>query len=60
MNSKTSGTFDPYRHLILIVNITDKTNLKRSDKDVDYQILAFSMHGKLWKRHTKTINLRRV
>ena len=47
MSSKNSRTFDPYRHLILIANITNKTNLKRSDKDVAYQILAFTMHAKL-------------
>ena len=31
MNSKNSGTFDPHR---LLLNLTDKINLKRSDKYV--------------------------
>ena len=29
MNSENSNTFDPFR---LIINISDKINLKRSDK----------------------------
>ena len=29
MNSKNSGTSDPHR---LLINLTDKMNLKRSDK----------------------------
>ena len=31
MNSKNSGTLDPHR---LLLNLTDKINLKRSDKYV--------------------------
>ena len=32
MNSENSGIFDPHR---LLPNLTDKINLKRSDKYVD-------------------------
>ena len=39
MNSENSETTDPHK---LLVNLTDKINLKRSDKI--YQILAFTMH----------------
>ena len=41
MNSKISGTSDPHRQ---ILNLTDKINLKRSDKCVAlslYQTLAY-------------------
>ena len=31
MNSKNSGTYDPYR---LLLNLTDKINLKRNDRYV--------------------------
>ena len=31
MNSENSKTYDPHR---LLINLTDKTNLKRSDKYV--------------------------
>ena len=41
VNSKNSKTFDPYR---LLFNLTDKINLKRSDK---YVALAYIIHGKL-------------
>ena len=38
MNSKHSRTLDPHR---LLLNLTDKINLKRSDKS------AFTIHGKV-------------
>ena len=41
VNSKNSKTFDPYR---LLFNLTDKINLKKSDK---YVALAYIIHGKL-------------
>ena len=41
MNSENSKTSDLYR---LLLNLTDKINLKRSDK---YVALAFTIHGKI-------------
>ena len=55
MNSENSKTSDPHR---LLLNISDKINLKRSDKYVAYQILAFTSHWQIQKNHTKTINLK--
>ena len=54
MNSGKSKTSDPYRPLL---NLSDKINLKRSDKYVALSRLAFTMHGKFLKNHTKIINL---
>ena len=53
MNSKNSETSDPYR---LLLNLTSKINLKRNDKYVALSNWAFSIHGKIWKSHTKLIN----
>ena len=44
MNLKKSKTSDPY---ILTLNLSDKINLKRSDKYVAYQRLAFTIHGRI-------------
>ena len=38
MNSKISGTSDPHK---LLLKLTNKINLKRSDKYVVYQTLAY-------------------
>ena len=51
------------RHLIikeLLLNLTDKINLKRTDKYIMWfnQNLAFTMHGKIQKSRTKIINLK--
>ena len=43
MNSKTSKTSDTHR---LLLNLTDKINLKRSDMWL-YQILAYTIHEKI-------------
>ena len=43
MNSKNSETSDPPR---LLLKVTDKTNLKRSD-------IAFTIHGKNMKKSYK-------
>ena len=43
MNSKSSKTSDSHR---LLLNFSEKINLKRSDKSV-YQILAEAIHGKI-------------
>ena len=44
MNSKNSKTFDPYW---LILNLTDKTDLKRKVKYIALSILAFTKYGKI-------------
>ena len=44
MNSKSSKTSDPYR---LLLNLTDKINLKKIDKYVAFPTLAFTIHGKI-------------
>ena len=44
MNYENSKASDPHR---LLIDLTDKTNLKWSDKMLLYQILAFSTHGKI-------------
>ena len=44
MNSENSKTSDPHR---LLLNLTDKINLKRSDKYVALSNLAFTIHGKI-------------
>ena len=54
MNSENSGTSDPHR---LLLNLSDKINLKRSDK-LPYQILAFTIHEKKKKKSYKIINFK--
>ena len=44
MNYENSKTSDPHR---LLLDLTDKINLKRSDKMLLYQSWAFSTHGKI-------------
>ena len=44
MNSENSKSSDPHRRLL---NLSDRINLKRSDKYDKYQILAFIIHGKI-------------
>ena len=44
INSDNSKTSDPHR---LLLNLSDKIHLKRSDKCVAYQTLAFTIHGKI-------------
>ena len=45
MNSQNSETSDPHR---LSLNLTDKINLKRSDRYVALSLIfAFTMHGKI-------------
>ena len=45
-NSEISKTSDRHR---LLLNLSDKINLKRSDKLLLYQILAFAILGKIKK-----------
>ena len=49
MNFKNSKTFYPHR---LLLNLTDKINLTRNDMLL-YQILAYTMHGKIFKKSFK-------
>ena len=44
MNSKNSKTFDPHR---LLLDPSDKINLTKAINMLLYQILAFTMHGKI-------------
>ena len=44
INSENSKISDPHR---LFLNLSDKINLKRSEKYVLHQILPFTMHGKI-------------
>ena len=44
MNPGNSRTPDPHR---LLLNFSDKINLKRKDNLLLYQILTFTMHGKI-------------
>ena len=46
MNSKNSNTFEPYR---LLLNLSGKLSLKRSDKYFLYQISASTTNGKMEK-----------
>ena len=55
MNSENSKTFHPHR---LLLNITDKIDLRRDEKALLYQILVFAILGKTLKNYTTTINLK--
>ena len=55
MNSENTKTSDPHR---LLLNLLDKMNLNRSGKYVAYPTLAFTIHEKISKSHTKVINLK--
>ena len=43
INSDNSKTSEPH---VLILNLTDKVNLRRGEKILLYQILVFVTHGK--------------
>ena len=55
MNSENSKTSDPDR---LLLNLSDKINLKRSDKYVALSNLSICYTWKDLKSHTKIINLK--
>ena len=56
MNSKNNKTSDPHR---LLLSLTDKVNFKKNVINMLlYQILAFTITGKMQKSHTKIINLK--
>ena len=51
MNSKNSGTSDPYK---LLLNLADKINLKRSDKYVAFSNLSIYYTWKNTKSYKNT------
>ena len=53
MNSQNSKTSDLHR---LLLNLSDKINLEKVINMLLYQILAFTVRGKIQKCHTKIIN----
>ena len=56
MHSKISETSDSQ---ILLLNLSDKTNLKREAVNMLlHQILAYTIHGKILKNYTKTTYLK--
>ena len=55
MNSKISKTSDPHR---LLINLTDKIKLNRSDKYVAFSNLTIYYTWKNIKSHIKIINLK--
>ena len=55
MNSENSKTSDPHR---LLLNLSDKINLKRRDKYVALSNLTIDYTGKNIESHTKIINLK--
>ena len=50
MNSKNSGISDPHR---LLLSLTDKTNLKRSDNMMLYQTLPFTIRVTIYNIKTE-------
>ena len=55
MNSKNSKTFDSHR---LLLNLTDKINLKKSDKYIASASLSICYTWKIRKSYIRTINLK--
>ena len=51
MNPRNTKTSDTRR---LLLNLSDKVNLKKVINMLLYQILAFIVHGKVQKSHTKS------
>ena len=55
MNSENGKSSDPHR---LLLNLTDKIDLRRKINILLYQILAFTIHGKISKSHIRIINFK--
>ena len=55
MNSENSKVFDPHK---LLLNPSDKIDLKEVMHMLLYQILRFTIHEKIQKIHTNIINLK--
>ena len=50
INSENSKTSVSHR---LLINLSHKINFKINDKYVLYQILAYTIQGKIWKSYIK-------
>ena len=55
MNSENSKTCEPHR---LLLTLSDKTNLKTSDKYIALPYLSINYTWKNIKNHTKIISLK--
>ena len=55
MNSENSKTFHPHR---LILNLTDKIDLRRGEKNIAFSNLSIYHTRIIKKNHTTTINLK--
>ena len=55
MTSENSKTRDPHR---LLLSLMDKINFKKLTNMFLYRTLTFIIHGKIYKNHTKVINLK--
>ena len=55
MNSENNKTSKPY---ILLLNLSDKINLKNSDTNVALSNLLNIIRGKMLKSHITTVNLK--
>ena len=53
INSKNSKTSNPHR---LLLNLSDKIDLRRSDKCVALWNLSITIHGKMEKKHVEKID----
>ena len=54
MNSENSKTSKPH---VLILNLTDKIDLRRVQKTLLYPILVYITHGKILKNNITIIDL---
>ena len=54
-NSKNSKTSHPHK---LLLNLTNKIDLRRDENLLHYQISVFTTHGKIRRVQIKTINLK--
>ena len=55
MNLENSRTLEYH---VLVLNLTDKLDLRRGQKLLLYQILVSNIHGRTEKAHTVTIDLK--
>ena len=55
MNLENSRTLEYH---VLVLNLTDKLDLRRGQKLLLYQILVSNIHGRTEKAHTVTVNLK--
>ena len=55
MSSENSRTSEYH---VLVLKLADKLDLRRGQKLLLYQILVFTIHGKIKKAHIRIINLK--